>query len=87
VKVKVQSVKRNDDGLSFSCVDLTFGRAFSCTPSLRFMLCNPSFEIEAGDELLLGDFIPDLVTRQVGPIHLMPEAITKLRSGRVVVDV
>lgn len=84
MKVKVQSVKHKaGERLSFSCSDLESGRAFSCTPSFRFMQEHPSFDVDVDEELLIADFIPDISSKQVGPIHLVPEAIAKLRSGRV----
>jgi hypothetical protein len=84
VKVKVQSVKKEvGERLSFSCVDEDNGRAFSCTPSRRFMQTHPPFDVKVDDELLVGDFIPDLITKEVGRIHLVPERIEKWPSGSV----
>ena len=85
MKVKVQSVRKEvGEPLSFCCVDEDNGGAFSCSPYRRFMQTHPSFDVKVDDELLLGDFIPDLVTKEVGPIHVVPEFIEKLPSGPVV---
>jgi hypothetical protein len=76
MKIKVVSVKekRSNERLTFSFLDAN-GRAGSCMPSLRFLQMNPNFSVKPDDNLIVEDFIPDMITKQVAHALLIPESI------------
>jgi hypothetical protein len=78
MRIKVLSVdeRKNGERLCFKFVDQQ-GYGGFCRPSLRFLLSTPSFNVKPGDDLIVGDFIPDLITGAVMPM-LVPESIRKI---------
>lgn len=81
MKIQVLSVdeKRPGARLRFWFVDQQ-GRGGWCLPSLRFMQENPSFSVKPGDQLAVGDFIPDSITGRIMPI-LVPESLHKVAAA------
>ena len=82
MKIKVMAVaeKRANERPNFQFVD-GHGNGGVCLPSLRFLQDNPSFTVSPGEELLVGDFIPDFITGKITPI-LVPESIQKISAGK-----
>lgn len=78
MKIRVLSVAgpKNGERLNFEFVNEQ-NQSGWCFPSLRFLQGDPTFSIKPGDELIVGDFIPDRITGSTMPI-LFPEFIQKL---------
>ena len=82
MKLRVLSVKEKtrDEPLSFSAVDET-GRAWPCFLGVRVRQEDPDIRIEPGDELIVDDFVPDLITDQIGPV-LIPQFVRKVAGSK-----
>ena len=82
MKLKVLSVKEKtgDERQSFNAVDET-GRIWPCAPGMRALQAEPDFYVEPGDELIVDDFVPDLITGQTGPV-LIPQIIQKVGRSK-----
>jgi hypothetical protein len=78
MRIKVLSVDEPREG-ERPCFEFVNqqGAGGICRPSLRFILNNSSFTVKPGDVLVVGDFIPDLITGQVMPM-LVPEFIQRI---------
>lgn len=78
MKIKVVSVvaPKGSERLNFEFVNEQ-NQSGCCFPSLRFLQDNPSFGVKPGDELLVGDSIPDLIMGTTMPV-LFPNFIRKL---------
>jgi hypothetical protein len=78
MKIKVLSVdeRKKSERISFEFIDQQNSWGL-CYPSLRFLQDNQSFSVKPGDDLIVGDFIPDFITGRVTPV-IFPEFIQKL---------
>jgi hypothetical protein len=78
MRIKVLRINKQygEKGLSFQFVDKQ-GSNGLCRPSPSFTEKHPSFTVKRGDDLIVGNFIPDLMTGQIMPI-LIPESIRRV---------
>ena len=81
MKIKVLSVseRRNNERVSFEFFDEQ-NRWGLCYPSLRFLQDNPNFSVRPGEDLFIGDFIPDSITGKVMPV-CFPEFIQRVDNS------
>jgi hypothetical protein len=80
MKIKALSMLKRFNGRStFEFIDAS-GRMGLCMPSLQFLQTNPTFSVKSEEGLIVEDFIPDMITKQVTHHLLIPESIQRISN-------